>query len=372
MQNIPLSLYVHFPWCVKKCPYCDFNSHELGTSLPGAQYIDALCKDLENELQRIPDRKRLQSIFLGGGTPSLFPASEIKQLLGNINTRLDVTEAEITIEANPGTFDASNFSGYRQAGINRISLGAQSFSVEHLQSLGRIHSPGEVVKAFKGARQAGFSRINIDLMFGLPGQTLESAMHDLECALDLGPEHISWYQLTIEQNTYFHRYPPELPDDDLLAAMTDAGHCLLASHGYKQYEVSAFSKPGEESSHNLNYWQFGDYLGIGAGAHGKISSAQGIERTTKTRVPADYLGFPRRNCHQVPPEDLVLEFLLNALRLTTGFEISLFEERTGLAISELDEFLRQAASKEMLSVEGGQITPTLFGRRYLTDLLLLI
>jgi putative oxygen-independent coproporphyrinogen III oxidase len=371
MNDTPLSLYIHFPWCARKCPYCDFNSHEAEGGIPENSYVGTLLRDLEYEVKS-ESRKTLQSIFMGGGTPSLFSPEAISNLIAGIKDRFDIREAEITLEANPGSFDQAHFDGYNEAGVNRLSIGAQSFSADALAQLGRVHGPGEIELAYYGARQAGFNRINIDLMHGLPGQTLENALNDLKRAIELEPEHISWYQLTIEPNTRFYKYPPALPKDSVLEDIFIAGNDLLQTAGFLQYEVSAYSLPSEESRHNLNYWQFGDYLGIGAGAHGKISRANQVIRTTKKKMPAEYLQNPEGKSKVVDSSELKLEFLLNTLRLTGGFDLSLFTETTGLSPRLLDSFLEQAIAKGFLVRTIDQIIPTGKGRLFLNDLLLLV
>ena len=370
MNDIPLSLYVHFPWCVRKCPYCDFNSHQTDGDFPEAQYIDALIIDLQAQSSD-ESRGKLSSIFLGGGTPSLFSPESIERLLAEVRRRFDITNIEITMEANPGTFDAEHFSGYFDAGVNRLSLGAQSFSNESLKALGRIHTTGETITAFNGARAAGFKRINIDIMHGLPGQTSTGALSDLEQAIALKPDHISWYELTIEPNTYFYRFPPIVPDDNTLADITQLGQTLLTDSGYSQYEISAYAKPGEQSQHNLNYWHFGDYLGIGAGAHGKVTRGPEIFRTTKSRVPKDYLSnHTKTHTTQVPADELLLEFLMNALRLNAGFSIRGFEYRTGIEAKVLIDSLAEAAAKLLIDpISGDRVQTTELGRRFLNELL---
>ncbi|MBT5685670.1 MAG: radical SAM family heme chaperone HemW [Gammaproteobacteria bacterium] len=369
--DTPLSLYIHFPWCARKCPYCDFNSHELRGEIPETRYVETLLRDLELEAEP-ESRTALRSIFMGGGTPSLFSPEAISNLFAGIRDHFDISESEITLEANPGTFDQKHFDGYYKAGVNRLSIGAQSFSADSLARLGRIHGPGEIELAYDGARQAGFNRINIDLMHGLPGQTLEHALFDLKRAIELEPEHISWYQLTIEPNTRYYKYPPVLPKDPVLEEIFIAGNDLLKSAGFAQYEVSAYSLPSEESRHNLNYWQFGDYLGIGAGAHGKTRSANQVIRTTKNKMPTEYLQHPVGKSTIVDPNELKLEFLLNALRLTNGFDLSLFEETTGLSPGLLDSFLEQASAEGFLVQSINQIKPTKKGRLFLNDLLMLV
>jgi len=285
----PLSLYIHFPWCVRKCPYCDFNSHAVRGDLPEDQYIDALLADLESDLPRVWGRP-VRSVFLGGGTPSLFSPEAIERLLAGVRARVTlVPEAEVTLEANPGTVETERFRGYRAAGVNRLSIGIQSFQPEQLQKLGRIHGRDEALAAAQAARAAGFDNFNLDLMFGLPQQTLDEALADLRTALALNPTHLSLYQLTLEPNTLFHAQPPELPDEDVLAAMQEALQAELADAGFTQYEVSAYARAGRRCRHNLNYWQFGDYLGIGAGAHAKITDADGITRLWKVKQPRNFL-----------------------------------------------------------------------------------
>ena len=340
LQLPPLSLYIHIPWCVRKCPYCDFNSHT-ADAIPEQDYIDALLRDLDTDLAAAQGRT-LQSIFFGGGTPSLFSAAAIRQVLEGVQQRIPfAADIEITLEANPGTAEAEKFAGFREAGVNRLSIGVQSFQPHHLQSLGRIHDSTQAHAAVVMAQQAGFERINIDLMHGLPGQTEPEALADLQQAVGLGVSHLSWYQLTIEPNTAFHRQPPPLPPDDTLWAIQQTGLDWLAGQGLSQYEVSAFARAGQECRHNLNYWQFGDYLGIGAGAHGKVSwPAEGrIGRYSKTRLPRDYLarqGNWRAGQQDLPPADLPFEFMLNALRLKAGVPTGLFTERTGLSLDCID------------------------------------
>lgn len=375
MISMPLSLYVHIPWCVRKCPYCDFNSHESAGKLPEGDYVGALLRDLESDLLDFSPSRELQSIFFGGGTPSLFSPEAIDTLLTGIGARCPVSaSAEITLEANPGTVTAAvdRFSGLLDAGVSRLSLGVQSFNDESLRALGRIHDANEALMAYESARRAGFENINVDLMHGLPGQDLKGALGDLELAISLAPNHISWYQLTIEPNTIFHKRPPRLPDDDTLWEIYERGMQLLESRGYRRYEVSAFAGEGLRSAHNLNYWQFGDYLGIGAGAHGKLTRVDGVVRTVKTRSPLDYLAHQRRMTEAVDPQQLPLEFMMNALRLCDGFPLDLFEERTGLGRTTLDGFLRVASAKSLIEVSGGRVRPTDRGTRFLNDLLLMV
>ena len=372
----PLSLYVHFPWCVRKCPYCDFNSHALRGEIPETQYIDALLADLEADLPRVWGRP-VRSIFLGGGTPSLFSPEAIERLLAGIRARVVLLpEAEVTLEANPGTVETDRFRGYRAAGVNRLSIGIQSFQPEQLQRLGRIHGRDEALGAAQAARAAGFDNFNLDLMFGLPQQTLDEALADLRTALALNPAHLSVYQLTLEPNTLFHAQPPALPDDDVIAAMQDALQTELADAGFAQYEVSAYARAGRRCRHNLNYWQFGDYLGIGAGAHAKITHAEGITRLWKVKQPRDYLektGTPAvlGGEQQLGKDDAVFEFMLNALRLTEGVPTILFGERTGLDSACLQKPLTQAVTRGLLEPDLDHIRPTPLGRRFLNDLIAL-
>ena len=377
-MTLPLSLYVHFPWCVKKCPYCDFNSHEVTGDLPEAAYVSALLSDLDRDLRSfdIPAQTQLESIFIGGGTPSLISGQGMSDLMQGIRLRLNFgTNTEVTLETNPGTADADNFKAYRQAGINRISLGIQSFGQRQLEVLGRIHTADEATVAFQKARDAGFENINIDLMHGLPDQDTTKALDDLKQAIQLSPEHISWYQLTIEPNTVFYSKPPALPEDDTLWDIYEQGSELLDDAGYKKYEVSAYATTKRRSKHNLNYWLFGDYLGIGAGAHGKISSQEDgrfqITRTNKTRLPNDYLKMQKSNRQLVATEDLMLEFLMNGLRLVEGFDVRIFLERTGLRLEQLDEFIDQANKKGLLTESSNIVKPTYLGMQYLNDLLLM-
>lgn len=369
----PLALYVHIPWCIRKCPYCDFNSHKAPSSLPEQAYVDALLLDLEQDLPLTAGRP-LTSIFIGGGTPSLFSAEALKRLLDGIQARTGwQPDIEITLEANPGTFEQDKFSAYRERGINRLSIGVQSFNSQHLQQLGRVHDGDEALRAAQIARQAGFERINLDLMHGLPNQTPAQAMSDLQQALELDPGHVSWYQLTIEPNTVYWSKPPQLPEDDCLWDIQEQGQALLASHGYRQYEVSAYARDGQQARHNLNYWQFGDFLGIGAGAHGKVSHADGrIERYWKTRQPDDYLrdGKPKLAGRQLLGNDeLPFEFLMNALRLTAGVPVGLFAERTGLPLEVLQQARLQAQQRGLLSADPQRLAATAHGQLFLNDLL---
>ncbi len=372
----PLSLYIHLPWCVRKCPYCDFNSYRLGDELPEQAYIDALIRDLDQDLPRVWGR-RIQSIFLGGGTPSLFSPESIDALLSAVRARLPFdAESEVTLEANPGTVDLGRFKGFREAGINRLSIGVQSFEEEKLRALGRMHGREEALRAADAARAAGFDNFNLDLMFGLPNQTVEQAFADVRTAIDLAPDHLSVYQLTIEPNTAFYAAPPELPDDDIRWTMQQQLQEFLRDNEYQQYEVSAYAREGRRCNHNLNYWRFGDYLGIGAGAHGKISDAEGISRTRKINQPNAYIanaGTARgiTDDRRLSWQDAIVEFMMNALRLTDGFPVPLFQERTGLPISVAMSALNTAQREELL-VRGDQtIWPTDRGKRFLNDLLCL-
>ena len=369
---IPLSLYVHFPWCVRKCPYCDFNSHEAGDVLPQEQYINALETDLQRDLTVVPGRE-IRSIFFGGGTPSLFSPQSIEELLSRLKNHLIFSDdIEITLEANPGTSDYGKFAGYFAAGVNRLSIGVQSFADRQLNLLGRIHSKDDAYRAFAMAGDAGFTNINLDLMHGLEQQSVEDGLSDLQQAINLGPAHISWYQLTIEPNTLFYKNPPRLPGEDDLWEIYQSGISLLNQHGYEQYEVSAFSQPGRRSRHNLNYWEFGDYLGIGAGAHGKLTVDGKVHRRAKTRLPRDYLAGQRVTETTVGEDELALEFLMNALRLNHGFDLSLFSRRTGLDPVVLQPFLKNAIQRNLLVVDDQHIAPTALGLQYLNDLLALI
>ncbi len=373
-SNPPLGLYIHLPWCEKKCPYCDFNSHQ-ADNIPQAAYVNALLDDLEQDLPLIWGR-RIESIFIGGGTPSLFSAESIDRLFSGLRSLLNFAPAiEITMETNPGSADAANYQGYRQAGVNRLSIGVQSFDDTRLKILGRVHDSAQAQRAFALAREAGFDNINLDLMFALPGQSIDGAVADLQRALALGPEHLSHYQLTIEPNTLFQHQPPnDLPDDDDCYEQQLVCQAKLAEQGFQQYEVSAYSRPRHESRHNLNYWQFGDYLGIGAGAHGKITLAgeNRVIRRQRLRQPRAYLeqsGAGRISSEvDLEPVDLCFEFMLNALRLKQGFESRLFHDNTGLALNEVLPTLKQARDKGLLRMEGDKIIPSELGFCHLNDL----
>ncbi|MPZ45214.1 MAG: oxygen-independent coproporphyrinogen III oxidase-like protein [Betaproteobacteria bacterium] len=368
----PLSLYVHVPWCVRKCPYCDFNSHELRASLPEREYVDALTADLEQFLPRIWGRP-VYTIFFGGGTPSLFSPQAIDAVLQAVRARvrLDAT-AEITLEANPGTADAGHFEGYRAAGVNRLSIGVQSFDDAKLAALGRIHDGRQARQAIELA-QRHFANVNIDLMYALPSQTAVNALADIEAAIAIGPTHISAYHLTIEPNTLFHRFPPPVPDDDAAAEMQDAIEARLAQAGYENYETSAFARPGCRCAHNLNYWRFGDYLGIGAGAHSKISFPERIVREMKHKHPRQYMAQAAegavQEAHEVPARDLPFEFMMNALRMTDGFALRLYEERTGLPLTSVLSLLDAAERDGLIERDHLAVRPSARGRRFLNDLL---
>lgn len=377
----PLSLYIHIPWCLKKCPYCDFNSHEVkgeGGLAPEDEYVAALIRDLESALPNVWGRS-VTSIFFGGGTPSLFSAQSIDKILTAVRMLLPLElYAEVTMEANPGTFEVQKFADFRAAGINRLSVGIQSFNAQHLQVLGRVHDGREAHKAVEIALQ-NFENINLDLMYALPGQTLADARVDIETACASGVTHISAYHLTLEPNTLFHRYPPSLPDDELSAEMQVMIEQLTADKGYINYETSAFSQPGQMSRHNLNYWLFGDYLGIGAGAHSKISFSDKIIRQMRCKQPKEYLAktldasvaaAPQIQAHhEMSCADRGFEFMMNALRLTDGFETQIFNERTGLPINVIQRQLDEAEQQVLIVHDHHRITPTVIGRRFLNDLL---
>ena len=372
--DIPLSLYVHVPWCVRKCPYCDFNSHAVRDEIPQQQYVDALIDDLKVEA-KISGERPLHSIFIGGGTPSLFTADAYVTLLAAVKDQFEIEPgAEITLEANPGTFERERFQGYRDAGINRLSIGIQSFNSSSLSALGRVHNADEAIASAEAARTI-FDRINLDLMHGLPSQTADMSRLDLQQALALKPDQISWYQLTLEPNTEFAARPPRLPVEESLWQIQDEGQTLLEGEGYRQYEISAFAKPGGEGRHNINYWRFGDYIGIGAGAHGKLTRWDRGEieiiRRHKQRQPKGYMQPQSRLAGEEPiaAADRAFEFMLNALRLTDGFSTELFAQRTGLKLETISRQLDIALSKGLLELDGGQVKPTYEGRLFLNDLL---
>ena len=384
----PLSLYIHIPWCARKCPYCDFNSHEARAALPEERYVAALIADLDQAVPQVWGR-RVHSVFFGGGTPSLFSARGIDAVLAAARARLTLApDAEITLEANPGSVEAEKFAGFRAAGVNRLSLGIQSFNPRHLKALGRIHDDSEARRAIEIARR-DFDNLNLDLMYGLPGQTVGEAVADIEWALGCEPSHLSCYHLTLEPNTYFHRFPPKLPDEDTAAAMQEGIESRLAAAGYDHYETSAFAKlsgpliphpssllpsRGARCAHNLNYWNFGDYLGIGAGAHGKISFPGRIVRAMRVKQPERYMeaaerGIPVQEEREVGAESVGFEFMMNALRLNEGFPSRLFEERAGLPLAAVLRGLEEAERRGLIERDHQRIAPTRLGRRFLNDLL---
>ncbi len=373
-MTVPLALYVHVPWCVRKCPYCDFNSHQLNAATPDPHYIDTLIADFELEAPFIAGRP-IETVFFGGGTPSLFAPRDIARLLEALRSRVVfAADAEITLEANPGTIERGRFSGYAQAGINRISLGAQSFSPQALRLLGRIHSAEDTARAVAELRAAQLDNFNLDLMYGLPEQSLDAARADVETAIALAPAHISYYQLTLEPGTVFHARPPALPDDDVTWSMQEAGQALLARAGYEQYEVSAYARRGARCRHNLNYWSFGDYVGIGAGAHGKVTLAAParIVRTVKAKQPREYQSQVwKGRCGErstVAPADLPFEYMLNALRLNEGFSVEHYAAMTGLDPASMATGVAQAVKRGLLDKSQGGWQPSALGRRFLNDL----
>lgn len=371
----PLSLYVHLPWCVRKCPYCDFNSHAAKADTPFDDYVEALVLDLEIDLPLVWGRP-VHSVFFGGGTPSLFSAGQIRRLIDAIRSRLVLAPAaEITLEANPGTVEHDRFTAYRDAGVNRLSLGAQSFSDASLERIGRIHGRAEVEAALAAAREAGFDSVNIDLMYGLPGQSVESAVTDVETAAAAGTDHLSHYQLTIEPNTAFHASPPDLPDDETAWSMQERCAEVLQAAGFRQYEISAWARPGRECLHNLNYWRYGDYLGIGAGAHGKITlPAEGeIRRRIRKRGPADWMrgvrdGSPLAEDRALGRDDRVFEFFLNQSRLIGGVDSGQFSERTGLSWDSVTDRVESAVSRGLWRWEGRYLVPTSLGWRFVNEI----
>ncbi len=369
-MSVPIAIYVHLPWCVRKCPYCDFNSHVRPESIPEMEYVAALLADLEGDLDLAAGRE-VSSIFLGGGTPSLFGVGAIAALIEGLASQLPFAkDVEITMEANPGTVEHDRFAGYARAGINRVSLGAQSFDAAALKALGRIHGPGEIPAAVAEIKAAGIGNFNLDLMYGLPGQTLDGALSDVETAIALGPTHLSHYQLTLEPGTAFHHRPPPLPDDERTFEMQLECQRLLASEGLAQYEVSAYARPGRQCRHNLNYWRFGDYLGIGAGAHGKATVDGTVIRTEKPRSPREYLagagkaGAARR---AVPATELPFEFMLNALRLSGGFPAEEFERMTGLDGAVIEPAMARLQGQGLIDRSAGLVRPTELGFRFLND-----
>lgn len=372
----PLALYIHIPWCLRKCPYCDFNSHEVkapGGAIPEQAYVDALIADFEQTLPRVWGR-RISSVFFGGGTPSLLSGAAVDAILAAVRARLPVNpDAEITLEANPGTVETERFREYRAAGVNRLSLGIQSFNPHHLKALGRIHD-GEQARQAIGIARRYFDKFNLDVMYGLPSQSINEALADIEAALTFKPPHLSAYHLTLEPNTYFHRYPPKLPDEDAAAEMQTAIEALLAANGYENYETSAFARTGKRCQHNLNYWLFGDYVGIGAGAHGKISFPDRVLREVRHRQPRQFIekamaGNAISDSHEVAAADLGFEFMMNALRLAGGFEVSLFSERTGVPLARVLQPLDEAERRGFIVRDHQRVTPTLQGRRFLNELL---
>lgn len=374
----PLALYIHIPWCVKKCPYCDFNSHESrfkDGNIPESAYVDALITDLELATPKVWGRK-IKSVFFGGGTPSLFSAKAIDRILSQVRALTPLEyDAEITLEANPGTVDSAHFAGYRDAGVNRLSLGIQSFNADYLKALGRIHDDQQAIAAAELALK-NFERVNLDIMYALPEQTLAHALQDVKQALALNPDHLSFYHLTLEPNTPFYHTPPSLPDDDTSAQMQEEIERLLAAHGYEHYETSAFAKPGKQARHNLNYWQFGDYLGIGAGAHSKLSYHDKITRESRSKHPKAYMeqvqqGQNTERVWEISREELGFEFMMNALRLTAGVPLNLFQQRTGLPLASQQNALRAAQEKGLLEISADRIRPTQLGQRFLNELLAL-
>ena len=369
----PLSLYIHVPWCARKCPYCDFNSHEARGALPGARYVAALIADLEQALPEVWGR-RVYTVFFGGGTPSLFSAQAIDSILAAVRSRLALAaDAEITLEANPGIVEAERFRDFRAVGVNRFSLGIQSFNDRHLKALGRIHGADEGRRAIEIAMR-NFDNVNLDIMYALPGQSIAEACADAEQALVFRPPHLSAYHLTIEPNTYFHRFPPRLPDDDTSARMGDAIEGALARTGYRHYEISAFAQPGRQSRHNVNYWTFGDYLGIGAGAHSKLSHPGRIERAIRIKRPERYMEGAERGAavqerHDVRATAIGFEFMMNALRLTEGFAVRLFEERAGVPLAAVRQELEAAERRGLIEHDAMRVRPTALGRRFLNDVL---
>jgi len=374
--DLPLSLYVHMPWCVRKCPYCDFNSHQLKSAKPDGAYIDSLIRDLDGELPLLAGRS-IASVFFGGGTPSLFHPEDFKRLLNALRQRIELeVDAEITLEANPGTIERGRFAEYAQAGINRVSLGAQTFAPRALERLGRIHTADDTHRAVEELRAAGIGNFNLDLMYALPQQSFDEAMQDVRTACALNPAHISHYQLTLEPGTVFHARPPPLPDDELSWEMQTEAQLWLAAKGYVQYEVSAYARAGAQCRHNLNYWRFGDYVGLGAGAHGKLSMAvpDCILRTAKPKQPRDYqerIAQAASACGErsfIAPKDLPFEFMLNALRLNEGFETRDFPRRTGLGFGVVEPALARAQERGLLEPRPGGWRPSSLGKRFLNDL----
>lgn len=377
MSAIPLSLYIHIPWCERKCPYCDFNSHQQRDALNEAEYITTLLADLDADLRQFGpalQQRPIQTIFIGGGTPSLFSADSYARLFDGIQQRLAFTsDIEITLEANPGSSEAGKFRGFREAGINRLSIGVQSFNPSHLRALGRIHSSNEAVLAAQAAQQAGFTNFNLDLMFGLPEQTESQALADLTQAIGLNPTHLSCYQLTIEPNTLFYHAPPVTPDDEALWSMQDTLQTELAAHKYHHYEVSAYSRTEQRCRHNLNYWQYGDYLGIGAGAHAKVTVDNTVQRAWKIKHPATYISADNKlgdkSWSLIEPNERPFEFMMNALRLLDGFSKSLFEQRCQLPLTHIDALLEKHATLGLIEISAEHVRPTQFGHNMLNMML---
>lgn len=369
----PLALYIHIPWCVRKCPYCDFNSHESRSEIPERAYVDALIADLEQSVPNIWGRK-VRSIFFGGGTPSLFSPDAINRILSQVRALVQLEyAAEITLEANPGTVDESHFKGFREAGVNRLSIGIQSFDPRYLKALGRIHDERQAISAAELALQT-FDQVNLDVMYALPGQSMADALADAARACAIGPQHLSFYHLTLEPNTPFHRTPPSLPDDDTSADMQERIEQVLMHHGYEHYETSAFARKGDQCRHNLNYWQFGDYLGIGAGAHSKLSYHDRITRERRHKHPNRYMeqaakGLAVEEVWAIPADELGFEFMMNTLRLTGGFDIRLFQQRTGRPIQDIEAPLKLARARGLVVVDVDTVKPTLLGQRFLNELL---
>ena len=370
----PLSLYVHFPWCVRKCPYCDFNSYTLHGNLDEGRYLEALELDIQSQSAQVSGRE-IVSVFLGGGTPSLFSPAAIGRVLDTTRKHLTVAaDVEVTLEANPGTIERGRFAEYRAAGVNRVSLGAQSFDARQLTTLGRIHSPAETRRAAEELHCAGLNNFNLDLMYALPGQDVTAAVRDIDAAIALAPTHLSHYQLTLEVGTVFAAQPPELPSDDEAAAILEACADRLAAAGFAQYEVSGYAQPGRQCRHNLNYWTFGDYLGVGAGAHGKLTfpATDSIVRTAQAREPRRYLATAPAALTRkaVPVVDRAFEFMLNALRLVEGFEIATFTKRTGIQWATVAPKVDELIARQLLVIAGHRLVPTRLGLRFLNDLLL--
>jgi putative oxygen-independent coproporphyrinogen III oxidase len=369
----PLSLYIHIPWCVRKCPYCDFNSHEARGALQEKEYVAALIRDLELALPQIWGRK-VYTVFFGGGTPSLLSGESVEKIISSVRMLLPLDMgAEITLEANPGTVEAARFAAYREAGVNRLSMGIQSFNDAQLQALGRIHTADEAKRAIEIAQQH-FDNLNLDLMYALPHQTVEQALHDVQTALTFAPQHLSCYHLTLEPNTLFHHNPPPLPDDDASSDMQQCIEELLSAHGYQHYETSAFAQPKCRARHNLNYWQFGDYLGLGAGAHSKLSFPDKVIRQARYKQPQAYMqqvakDAPLQTENEVSADELGFEFMMNALRLNEGFESRFFQERTSLSLLSIQRELAEAEKRGLLFRDQLRIAPTKLGQRFLNDLL---